>query len=153
MSRGWPCCSSQPPDMARSTCSAVTNESAASTHVFMCSRANCAGTRILRCRSRKASVTLGERFSPECHQKTDGSPPSASTFTVHSGPDCRRPTVLITSIRGSSTLACPANKEENNSSSRLHPHSSYKTTSGCRPRELACSDEKMLHRECRLGTL
>jgi len=72
----------------------------------------------------KAAVTFGERFSELCHQNTASSPPSASILTLHNGPLCRRPTVLMTSMSGSSTLACPARRLLNSSSSDAQPISS-----------------------------
>ena len=110
--------------MAASTSAADVKPSAWSTQLFWCSRAYCAGMRIRRCRSRKAGVTFGERFSLECHQKTAGSSPSASVLTDHNGPVWRRPTVETTSISGSSTEACPASRLLNSSSSLAQPTSS-----------------------------
>src|SRR5207249_10759180 len=143
---GWPCCSSQPEDMARSTCSAVTKESAASTQTLPCSLAYCAGTRILRCRSRKSCVTFGLRFSPLCHHSTEASPPSASIFTLHNGPAIRRPTVETIKKNGSSSDACPARRLASSSSLLLHPASS-KITSACRPRVEVCSADAIVQRD------
>src|SRR5262249_19098657 len=137
--------------MARSTSSALTKLSALSTHAFWCSRANCPGTRMRRCRARNPFETSGDKFFCEYHHSTASSS-SAKLLTCHNGPERRLPTVEITSINGSSTLACPASKLENSSSSRAHPHSSYTIRSGCRPRDAVCSLEVTVQREPVLGT-